>query len=107
MSVKSNRIFYISVYRINSTHQFGRGHDILWEDDLHMSRQLHGQRTYFFPGGAALIGCNQTAGKTHKTSQQHTYKEEGRDSGGRDVTGKGVGGGRDGSWREESKEEGR
>jgi len=38
------------------THQFARGQAILRALARQMSRQLHGQRTYFFPGGAALIG---------------------------------------------------
>ena len=41
---------------INS-HQYGRGQAIRWEVTLQMSRQLQGQRTYFFPAGAFLMGC--------------------------------------------------
>lgn len=37
--------------------QFGRGQAILCEELLQMSKQLHGQRTYFLPGGALRIGC--------------------------------------------------
>ena len=40
-------------------YQLGRGQAILCEDALHIKRQLHGQRTYFLPGGAALIGCRR------------------------------------------------
>lgn len=36
--------------------QLGRGQAILCDDALQMSKQLHGQRTYFFPAGALLIG---------------------------------------------------
>lgn len=36
--------------------QFGRGQAILWDEFLHMSKQLHGHRTYFLPGGAFRIG---------------------------------------------------
>lgn len=38
--------------------QFGRGHAIRCDNDLQIKRQLHGQRTYFFPAGALRIGCN-------------------------------------------------
>lgn len=37
--------------------QSGRGQAILWEEPLQIRRQLQGQRTYFFPGGALRIGC--------------------------------------------------
>lgn len=36
--------------------QFGRGQAIRCDELLHMSKQLQGQRTYFLPGGAFLIG---------------------------------------------------
>lgn len=36
--------------------QLGLGQAILWDVALQISRQLHGQRTYFFPGGAFLMG---------------------------------------------------
>lgn len=36
--------------------QLGRGHAIRCDELLQISRQLHGQRTYFFPGGAFRIG---------------------------------------------------
>lgn len=39
--------------------QLALGQAMRWDDDLQMSRQLQGQRTYFFPGGAFLIGCEQ------------------------------------------------
>lgn len=38
------------------THQLGRGHPILLDVSLQMSRQLQGQRTYFFPVGGFLMG---------------------------------------------------
>lgn len=37
--------------------QFGLGQAIRCEELLHISRQLHGHRTYFFPGGAFRMGC--------------------------------------------------
>lgn len=40
------------------SYQYGRGQAILWEVTLQIRRQLHGQRTYFFPAGAFLIGCS-------------------------------------------------
>lgn len=39
--------------------QFGLGQAIRCEELLHMSRQLHGHRTYFFPGGAFRMGCRR------------------------------------------------
>lgn len=36
--------------------QVVRGQAILCDEVLQMSRQLHGQRTYFLPGGAFRIG---------------------------------------------------
>lgn len=36
--------------------QLRRGHAIRFEEALQSKRQLHGQRTYFLPGGAARIG---------------------------------------------------
>lgn len=36
--------------------QLGLGQAIRCEELLHISRQLHGHRTYFFPGGAFRIG---------------------------------------------------
>lgn len=36
--------------------QFGLGQAIRCEELLHINKQLHGQRTYFFPGGAFLMG---------------------------------------------------
>lgn len=43
--------------------QFGLGQAIRCEELLHMSRQLHGHRTYFFPGGAFRIGCGKKGRK--------------------------------------------
>lgn len=37
--------------------QFGRGHAIRCDELLQMSKQLHGHRTYFLPGGAFRMGC--------------------------------------------------
>lgn len=37
--------------------QLGRGQAIRWEELLQIRRQLHGQRTYFLPGGAFFMGC--------------------------------------------------
>jgi hypothetical protein len=36
--------------------QFGLGHATRCEELLHINKQLHGHRTYFFPGGAFRIG---------------------------------------------------
>lgn len=36
--------------------QFALGHAILCDELLHINKQLQGQRTYFLPGGAFLIG---------------------------------------------------
>jgi hypothetical protein len=36
--------------------QFGRGHAMRCDVFLQMRRQLHGQRTYFLPAGAFLMG---------------------------------------------------
>lgn len=36
--------------------QFGRGHATRCDELLQISRQLHGHRTYFLPGGALRIG---------------------------------------------------
>jgi hypothetical protein len=36
--------------------QLGLGHAIRCDVSLQISKQLHGHRTYFFPGGAFLIG---------------------------------------------------
>lgn len=36
--------------------QFGRGQAIRCDELLQISRQLHGHRTYFLPGGAFRIG---------------------------------------------------
>lgn len=41
---------------MQQTHQFGRGHAMRWAVLRHTRRQLHGHRTYFLPGGGALIG---------------------------------------------------
>lgn len=38
--------------------QSGRGHAILCDELLQINKQLHGHLTYFFPGGAFLIGWN-------------------------------------------------
>lgn len=37
-------------------YQLGRGHAIRFDEALQISKQLHGHRTYFLPGGAARIG---------------------------------------------------
>lgn len=45
-------------------YQFGRGHAIRFDDALQINKQLHGQRTYFLPGGAARIGWERVKMKT-------------------------------------------
>lgn len=47
----------------NKNYQLFLGHDILWELDLQIRRHWHGQRTYFFPGGALFMGWNIKASK--------------------------------------------
>lgn len=42
------------------TYQFGRGHPILLDVSLQMSRQLQGHLTYFFPVGGFLMGWKAT-----------------------------------------------
>lgn len=39
--------------------QFGLGQAIRCDEFLQIRRQLHGHRTYFFPGGALRIGCKK------------------------------------------------
>lgn len=39
--------------------QVGLGQAIRWDVALHISKQLQGHRTYFFPGGALRIGCKR------------------------------------------------
>lgn len=43
-----------------ATYQLGRGHPILLDVSLQMSRQLQGHLTYFFPVGGFLIGWKAT-----------------------------------------------
>lgn len=43
--------------------QFGRGQAIRWDELLQINKQLHGQRTYFLPGGAFRIGYKNQAEK--------------------------------------------
>lgn len=42
--------------RLYHTYQLGRGHPILRDVSLQISRQLQGHLTYFFPAGGFLIG---------------------------------------------------
>jgi len=46
-----------SVFSI--THQLERGQATLVAVTLQMSKQLHGHRTYFLPGGAHFMGCKE------------------------------------------------
>lgn len=46
------------------SHQYVLGQAIFCDVTLQISRQLHGQRTYFFPTGAFLIGYKQINVKT-------------------------------------------
>lgn len=50
----------------HSSYQQGRGQAIRWEVTLQIRRQLQGHRTYFFPGGAFLIGQKITATSASK-----------------------------------------
>lgn len=43
--------------------QFGRGQATRCEELLQINRQLHGHRTYFFPGGAFLMGYTAARGR--------------------------------------------
>lgn len=47
--------------------QFGRGQAIRWDELLQISKQLHGQRTYFLPGGAFRIGYTKKIEKENST----------------------------------------
>lgn len=49
-----------------SAYQYGLAQAILCDVTLQMSRQLHGQRTYFFPTGAFFIGYRE---KDHDTPE--------------------------------------
>lgn len=41
------------------SYQYGLAQAIFCDVTLHISRQLHGQRTYFFPTGAFFIGYQE------------------------------------------------
>lgn len=43
--------------------QLGRGQAMRCDELLQINKQLQGQRTYFLPGGAFLIGCNGMGNK--------------------------------------------
>lgn len=53
--------------------QFGRGHAIRCDEFLQMSKQLHGQRTYFLPGGALRIGCKTDKSKMYDNIRIFKY----------------------------------
>lgn len=50
-------------------HQYGLAQAILCDVTLQMSRQLHGQRTYFFPMGAFFIGYQEKDDDTTEVSR--------------------------------------
>lgn len=56
-----------------ATYQFGRGHPILLDVSLQISRQLQGHLTYFFPVGGFLMGWKATHKKTtqFRAEQKH------------------------------------
>jgi len=43
--------------------QLGLGQAMRCEELLQISKQLHGQRTYFLPGGAFRMGCGYQKGE--------------------------------------------
>lgn len=49
--------------------QLGRGQAIRCDELLQMSKQLHGHRTYFLPGGAFRIGCEKCSNIKHAKSK--------------------------------------
>lgn len=60
--VKTNNSLFINKHvslLFFPPHQYGRGQAIFCDVTLQISRQSHGQRTYFFPTGAVLIGCRK------------------------------------------------
>lgn len=59
-----------------SSHQYGRGQAILWDVTLQMRRQLQGQRTYFFPVGAFLMGCRGRQRSRRDMRRQKDKQEE-------------------------------
>lgn len=56
------------------THQFGRGHPILLDVSLQMSRQLQGHRTYFFPVGGFLMGWGTERSSTSTEVRQRALQ---------------------------------
>lgn len=58
LSTKS-RALMVQINNLFISHQYGLGQAILCDVTLQISRQLHGQRTYFFPTGAFFIGCRK------------------------------------------------
>lgn len=57
--------------------QSALGQAMRCEDDLQINKQLQGQRTYFFPGGAFLIGCKTKKDKVRQSCDSHIclYKQ--------------------------------
>lgn len=56
MAVPGIPLFGGPLASVITRRQFWRGHAIRVDVALQTRRQLHGQRTYFFPAGAARIG---------------------------------------------------
>ena len=52
----NKRVKETEIDRLAATYQFGRGHPILLDVSLQISRQLQGHLTYFFPVGGFLMG---------------------------------------------------
>lgn len=50
---------WLNIKKPALSHQYGLAQAILCDVTLHISRQLHGQRTYFFPTGAFFIGYQE------------------------------------------------
>lgn len=63
-----------------TAYQFGRGHPILRDVSLQISRQLQGHLTYFLPVGGFLMGCKATHEEklslVHDTMQQQSERGE-------------------------------
>lgn len=61
-AVDASSFLFLSV---SVAYQFGRGHPILLDVSLQISRQLQGHLTYFFPVGGFLMGW-----KTREKSEE-------------------------------------
>lgn len=71
----------IEINSLAAAYQFGRGHPILLDVSLQMSRQLQGHLTYFFPVGGFLMGWENN--EQHKTKLTTTLTQNIKKSCGR------------------------